>query len=163
MTAARDTAQLSPLPTDPTLNYVWKPGTGWTTVSIGSALRMENIATTTVGQTSYTVPNGYTVGALLVFMNGVLLQPGDYTATTGTTIVLTIGATSITDVVTAGVVGTLRAQDDALLSYTVATLPAAASNARKQRWCSDMSGGAGPVYSNGTNWLRYSDNTVVTT
>jgi hypothetical protein len=44
----------------------------------------------TAGQTTFTTP--YTVGGVEVFINGVLMDPSDYTATTGTTIVLASGA-----------------------------------------------------------------------
>lgn len=127
-----------------------------------SAFRMETIATTSVGQTSYTVPNGYVAGQIQVWFNGALLAPADYTATNGTAVVLASGALSTSDVMQVGVLGALRAQDDALLQYTVASLPAASSNAFKLRWCTNMSGGAGVVVSNGTNWLRVADNTIVT-
>jgi len=49
----------------------------------------------------------------------------------------------------------------ALDSFTVATLPSASANTRQSIYVSDMSGGAAPAYSNGTNWARYSDNTTV--
>ena len=45
-------------------------------------------------------------------------------------------------------------------SYTLATLPAAASFTRAQIWVSDMTGGAQFAYSDGTNWRRVSDNTI---
>lgn len=131
--------------------------------ALGQVFRVETIATTSLGQTSYAVPNGYTAGAIVVFFNGVLQQPTDYTATDGTNVVLAVGATSLTDVMQVGVLSAIRAQDDALLMYTVATLPPASSNRAKQRYCTNMAGGEGPVFSNGTNWLRVSDNTVVTT
>lgn len=127
------------------------------------AFRTETIPTTSVGQTSYAVPNGYTVGSIVAFFNGVLLAPGDYTATDGTNIVLASGALTTNDIMSVLVIGSVRAQDDALLQYTVAALPAASANAFKQRWCTNMAGGAGVVVSNGTNWLRVADNTVVTT
>lgn len=128
----------------------------------GSVFRMETIATSTTGQTSYTVPNGYTAGQIQVWFNGVLLQPGEYTATDGTNVVLQTGAISTSDVMQVGVLGSLRTQDDALLQYTVANLPSASANAFKQRWCTNMAGGAGVVVSNGTNWVRVADNTTVT-
>jgi hypothetical protein len=129
------------------------------------AFRTETISTTSVGQTSYAVPNGYTVGSIVAFFNGVLLAPPDYTATDGTNIVLASGALTTSDIMSVLVIGSVRAQDDALLSYTVAQLNAmgAASNARKVRWCSDVSGGPQMVVSNGTNWVRVQDLTVVTT
>jgi hypothetical protein len=46
--------------------------------------------TATSGQTSFTV--SYTVGYIQVFLNGVFLNGSDYTATTGTTVVLAVGA-----------------------------------------------------------------------
>lgn len=48
-----------------------------------------------------------------------------------------------------------------LNSYTKTTLPSAGGNPRLQAWCSDLTGGAAPVYSNGTNWYRTADNTLV--
>ncbi len=131
--------------------------------ALGQVFRVETIAATSVGQTSFTVPSGYTVGAIIVFVNGALQQPADYTATSGTAVVLAVGSTSTQDAVQVVVLSSIRAQDDALLSYTVAGLPAASANARKIRWCSNMSGGAAPVYSDGTNWRKFSDNTIVTT
>lgn len=128
----------------------------------GSVFRMETIATSTVGQTSYAVPNGYTAGQIQVWFNGVLLQPSEYTATDGANVVLQTGAISTSDVMQVGVLGSLRTQDDALLQYTVANLPSASANAFKQRWCTNMAGGAGVVVSNGTNWVRVADNTTVT-
>lgn len=128
----------------------------------GGVFRTETITTSTVGQTSYTVPNGYTVGSIIVFLNGALQAPADYTATNGTTVVLTQGALTTDDIMSVLVIGAVRAQDDALLQYTVAALPSASANAFKQRWCTNMAGGAGVVVSNGTNWIRVADNTVVT-
>lgn len=131
--------------------------------ALNTTFRVETIAATSVGQTAFTVPNGYTPGAIVVFFNGVLQQPSDYAATTSPTITLAVGATSTADVMSVVVFGALRAQDDALLQYTVAGLPAASANTAKIRYCTNMAGGAGPVFSNGTNWLRVADNTVVTT
>lgn len=48
--------------------------------------------TATAGQTSFTV--SYTVGYAEVFLNGILLNSADYTASTGTTIVLASAAAS---------------------------------------------------------------------
>ena len=47
-----------------------------------------------------------------------------------------------------------------LASYTLATLPSAAANPRLQAWCSNLTGGAMPVYSDGTNWRRVFDNSI---
>lgn len=55
-------------------------------------LRTEVITATSSGQTSFTVPGGYTPGAILVSLNGAALAPADYSATNGSTVVLTSGA-----------------------------------------------------------------------
>ena len=47
--------------------------------------------TATASQTTFSVT--YTVGYVEVFLNGVLLNASDYTATNGTTVVLAVGAT----------------------------------------------------------------------
>ena len=46
--------------------------------------------TATAGQTSFNAI--YSAGAVDVYLNGILLQPADYTASTGTTVVLGTGA-----------------------------------------------------------------------
>ncbi|MFN3766841.1 MAG: hypothetical protein ACK4TD_00590 [Ectopseudomonas guguanensis] len=47
-----------------------------------------------------------------------------------------------------------------LASYTLATLPAAAANARGLVYVSNLTGQAAPCYSDGTNWRRVSDNSI---
>ncbi|MGK8435762.1 hypothetical protein ACRS3X_17035 [Ectopseudomonas hydrolytica] len=47
-----------------------------------------------------------------------------------------------------------------LATFTLATLPAAAANARGLVYVSNLTGQAAPCYSDGTNWRRVSDNTV---
>ena len=54
--------------------------------------------TATAGQTSFTVAGGYTVGQIQVFANGVQLGSGDYTASNGTTVVLT-DARAVNDII----------------------------------------------------------------
>ena len=49
--------------------------------------------TATSGQTTFTVTNGYIVGLLDVFVNGSKLTSSEFTATNGTTFVLTIAST----------------------------------------------------------------------
>jgi hypothetical protein len=51
------------------------------------------IVTATGGQTSFS-PLTYTVGHVDVFLNGVLLDASDYTATNGTAIVLDVGTSA---------------------------------------------------------------------
>lgn len=129
----------------------------------GGVFRTEAIATASVGQTSYAVPNGYTTNSIIVFFNGALLAPADFTATDGANVVLASGALTTSDIMSVLVIGAVRAQDDALLQYTVASLPAASANLAKVRYCTNMAGRAGPVYSDGTNWRRFVDDSVVTT
>jgi hypothetical protein len=142
--------------------YQKRNGQALVASSQGQVFRSETIQATVVNQTSFTVPNGYTSGSILVWLNGALLQPAEYTATTGTTVVLTVGTTSAQDVMQVGVLSAIRAQDDALLQSTVADLPAASTSLAKIRYCTNMAGRAGPVYSDGTSWRRFVDDSVVT-
>lgn len=50
------------------------------------------IAATAAGQTMYTVPGGYTPGAIFVSLNGSALAPADFTAADGASVVLESGA-----------------------------------------------------------------------
>ena len=69
--------------------YLGIPVTGVTT----TAYRTVTEFTATASQTTFTPPS-YTVGFINVYLNGVLLGSADYTATNGTTVVLTTGASS---------------------------------------------------------------------
>jgi len=81
--------------------------TNGTTITLGSGLEMGDILTvvrigraavsggftaqeTTAGaaQTTFTVSGGYTVGQIVVYLNGVLLPSSEFTATNGTSIIL---------------------------------------------------------------------------
>lgn len=62
----------------------------WTDVSGSDFYMEENEFTATASQTTFTVT--YTVGAVEVYRNGLKLSASDYTATNGTSIVLTTGA-----------------------------------------------------------------------
>ena len=68
--------------------YLGIPASGVTT----TAYRTVTEFTATAGQTTFTPPS-YTAGFINVYRNGVLLGSADYTATNGTTVVLTTGAT----------------------------------------------------------------------
>lgn len=57
-----------------------------------------SVAAISAGQTTFT-GFAYTPGSIDVFLNGVKLQPADYTATNGTTVSLTVGA-AIGEIVT---------------------------------------------------------------
>ena len=70
------------------VRYLGIPASGVTT----TAYRTVTNFTATAGQTSFTTPS-YTVGYIDVFRNGVYLPTTDYTATTGTTVVLNNAAT----------------------------------------------------------------------
>ena len=48
-----------------------------------------------------------------------------------------------------------------LPTFTVATLPSVSTFVRGMIWVSDETGGAQPAFSNGTNWLRFSDGAIV--
>ena len=69
--------------------YLGIPVTGVTT----TAYRTVTEFTATASQTTFTPPS-YTVGFINVYLNGVLLGSADYTATNGTTVVLTTGASA---------------------------------------------------------------------
>ena len=70
----------------------------------GSTTYTRTTFTATSGQTSFTVT--YTVGSVQVYLNGVFLATTDYTATSGTAIVLATGANAgdIVDVVSLGII-----------------------------------------------------------
>ena len=70
------------------VRYLGIPASGVTT----TAYRTVTNTTATAGQTSFSIPS-YTVGYIDVYRNGVYLPTSDYTATTGTTVVLNNGAT----------------------------------------------------------------------
>jgi hypothetical protein len=61
------------------------------TISAGSSARNVSTFTATAGQTTFTITGGYTPNLVDVFLNGVRLTGVDFTATNGTTIVLTEG------------------------------------------------------------------------
>jgi len=71
------------------VRYLGIPASGVTT----TAYRTVTEFTATSGQTSFSTPS-YTVGYIDVYRNGVMLGTADFTATTGTTVVLASGATT---------------------------------------------------------------------
>jgi len=76
------------------VRFLGIPASGVTT----TAYRTVTDTTATAGQTTFTIPS-YTVGYINVFRNGSLLAGSDYTATTGTTVVL-VNAASAGDTIT---------------------------------------------------------------
>jgi hypothetical protein len=69
--------------------YLGVPATGVTT----TAYRTQTEFTATANQTTFTPPS-YTVGFIDVYRNGALLGSADFTATNGTTVVLTNAASA---------------------------------------------------------------------
>jgi hypothetical protein len=69
-------------------NVLTSNGTTWasTTPATGPATYVRTAFTATAGQTTFTV--AYTVGAVQVYVNGILLNSADYTASNGTSVVL---------------------------------------------------------------------------
>ena len=58
----------------------------------GSAFfSLVTVTATSAGQFSFTIPGGFTPGAVVVFLDGSSLAPAHYTATNGTTVVLASG------------------------------------------------------------------------
>ena len=87
------TLTFSPAPPSGTGNisvrFLGIPASGVTT----TAYRTVTEFTATAGQTTFSVPS-YTVGYIDVYRNGVLLGSADFTATSGTTVVLATGASA---------------------------------------------------------------------
>jgi hypothetical protein len=77
------------------VRYMGIPASGVTT----TAYRTVTEFTATAGQTTFSVPS-YTVGYINVYRNGVRLAAADFTATNGTTVILTNAATLNDSVVT---------------------------------------------------------------
>ena len=61
---------------------------------VPQATQTRDSFTATASQTTFTTSNGYSVGYIDVFMNGVKLAGADFTATDGSTVVLASGAAS---------------------------------------------------------------------
>ena len=71
------------------------------TITPGSGMRNVQTFTATSGQTTFTITGGYTVGLIDVFVNGARLSSSDYTATSGTNVILGVGVVTndIVDIV----------------------------------------------------------------
>lgn len=81
--------------TDNTTGQTWiYNGTGWASSYNRSSVVRQSF-TASAGQTTFTVSGGYAPGLLDVYQNGVKLVSGsDYTASNGTTVILTAAATA---------------------------------------------------------------------
>ena len=71
------------------VRYLGIPASGVTTTAYSTRTEF----TATNGQTTFSIPS-YTAGFIEVYRNGALLGTADYTATSGTTVVLASGATA---------------------------------------------------------------------
>ena len=113
------------------VRYLGIPASGVTT----TAYRTVTNFTATAGQTSFSVPS-YTVGYIDVYRNGVRLVPTDYTATTGTTVVLanacTVGDAVVTEsFLVSSVLNAIPATAGSVSSSNLAalsTIPSTAGN-----------------------------------
>ena len=101
-------------------------GAGVTATAVGNAVTVaipgggtytRTTFTASAGQTSFTA--SYTVGYVQVYLNGILLNSADYTATTGTTVVLAAAAAAgdIVDVIALNV-GTFTSGGYTRTTYT---------------------------------------------
>lgn len=133
------------------VRYLGIPASGVTT----TAYRTVTNFTATAGQTSFSVPS-YTVGYIDVYRNGVRLVSTDYTATTGTTVVLTNACTVGDAVVTesfyvSSVLNAIPATDGAVNTTYIAdsaiTTAKIAAGAVTQTDLATGVGGTGPAFS----------------
>jgi hypothetical protein len=84
------------------------------TITPGSGMRNVQTFTATSGQTTFIITGGYTAGLIDVYVNGARLSTSDYTATSGTSVILGVGVVTndIVDIVaytasaTSGITGT---------------------------------------------------------
>jgi hypothetical protein len=113
------------------VRYLGIPASGVTT----TAYRTVTNTTATSGQTSFTIPS-YTVGYVDVYRNGVYLPTSDYTATTGTTVVLNNGAT----------VGDTITTISFYVSSVLNAIPATAASINQSYLASGVAG-TGPAFS----------------
>jgi len=82
---------LAPSQTSNSGKYLTTDGTNTSWATLGNTYSRTSF-TATSSQTTFTV--SYTVGLIQVYVNGVLLNDADYTATNGTSVVLAVGCNS---------------------------------------------------------------------
>ena len=81
------------------INYLAYSGGVVTAISGTAAIKYNQEFTATLGQTTFTPSIGYITGLIDVYYNGTKLSTTDYTATNGSTIVLSQGADLAGDIV----------------------------------------------------------------
>ena len=113
------------------VRYLGIPASGVTT----TAYRTVTDSTATGGQTTFTIPS-YTVGYLNVYRNGVRLANADFTATSGTTVVLVNAATA----------GDTITTESFFVSSVLNAIPATASSVQQSYLASGVAG-TGPAFS----------------
>jgi hypothetical protein len=113
------------------VRYLGIPASGVTT----TAYRTVTNFTATAGQTSFSVPS-YTIGYIDVYRNGVRLVSTDYTATTGTTVVLNNACT----------VGDAVVTESFYVSSVLNAIPATAASVQQTYLASGVAG-TGPAFS----------------
>lgn len=96
--------------------------------ALASLLLNHNIQnfTATAGQTTFVIADGYAVGAVYVIVNGQWLSDEDFTATDGTNVVLTVGAT-VGDQVEVVALGSFSVLDSVLQTASQTTFTPAGS------------------------------------
>lgn len=113
------------------VRYLGIPAAGVTT----TAYRTVTDSTATAGQTTFSIPS-YTVGYLNVYQNGVRLGAADFTATSGTTVVLAVGAAA-GDIVTT----------ESFYVSSVSNAIAATAGSVQQTYLAPNVAGNGPAFS----------------
>jgi len=113
------------------VRYLGIPANGVTT----TAYRTVTDSTATAGQTTFSIPS-YTVGYLNVYQNGVRLGAADFTATSGTTVVLAVAAAA----------GDLITTESFYVSSVLNAIPATAG-AVQQTYLAPNVAGNGPAFS----------------
>jgi hypothetical protein len=125
--------------------------------AITPTVNFEAIATG--GQTTFTIPSGYTVGYIEVFANGILLGSSNYTASNGTTVVLNNArnAGDIVRVVAAAAGGTVTAFNGGTITNNLVINAATQATSTTTGALQVTNGGAGiggDIYSGGTIYQR---------
>jgi hypothetical protein len=109
------------------------------TINIGSTARNIIKFTATAGQTTFAITGGYSVGLIDVYLNGSRLSGTDYTASNGTTVVLTSG------VVVGDIVETVS-----YTSYAASSISGAGTTGYITKWTGSSAQGNSIIQDSGT-------------